>query len=100
MLGGLQDPLPVKPVLGPLGVAVEPQPGTGHAASGHGLLHETAGHQGRLVQEDAGQGHTLNEGGAALVLAAHEVEAVFPLASFEDQQVFAAFFPALKAQLP
>ena len=99
-LPGPADPLPVKPVLRPLRVAGEPQPAPLHGAPGAGLFHEGAGHESRLIQQHSRQGNALNEGGAALVLAAHEVEAVFPLASFEDQQVFAAFFPALKAQLP
>ena len=86
-------------MLGSLRVAVEPESGPLDAAPCDGLFDEGSGHQGRLVQEDARQGHPLDEGRAALVLAAHEVEPVFPAAASDDHQVLTAPLSAPESQL-
>ena len=99
-LPGLQDPLPVKPVLGVLRVAVEPQPAPRHAAPGDGLLHEAPGHQGRLVQQHPRQGAALDQRRAGLVPSAEEQEAVLMAPQPHSQQVLRPPFPAVEAQPP
>ena len=89
----LQDPLPVKPVLRALGIAVEPQPAAGHVAPGAGLLHEAPGHQRRLVQQHARQGTALDQRRAGLVPSAEDEEAVLPPPGTHDQEVLRPHFP-------
>ena len=59
-----------------LRVAGEPHPAPRHGAPGAGLLHEGAGHEGRLIQQNPRQRDALNQGRASLVSAAKEVEGV------------------------
>ena len=93
-----QDPCFVEPMLRPFRVAVEPQPAPGDAAPGAGLLHKTAGHQRRLIQQHPGEGDALNEGCRAFVPASEGVEAVFMAPHGHDDQVFRPFFPAPRPQ--
>ena len=61
---------------GPLRVAVKPELGALHAAPGTGLLHERAGHEGHLIQQDARQGDAMDEGGAAFIPPAEQGEVI------------------------
>ena len=96
----LQNPLLVKPVLRVLRVAGEPHPAPRHGAPGTGLLHEGAGHEGRLVQQNPRQRDALNQGRAALVSAAKEVEGVLLPAQPHCQPVLGCLLPPLEPQLP
>ena len=96
----LQDPLLIKPVLGPLRIAVEPQPASRHAAPGHGLLHKGPGHQRRLIHQDPRQRTALDQRRAGLVPAAEEQIAVFMPPIPHHQQIFRPPFPHGHSQPP
>jgi len=76
----LKDPFLVEPVGGAFGVAVKPESGVGDAASGDSLFDEASREDSGLVDEDAGEGKALDEGGAALVLTAREDKGILSVA--------------------
>lgn len=71
-----EDPVLVEPMGGGIGVTVKPEQGKVEGASGDGLFDEGAGHEGDLIEEDAGEGNPLDEGSGGLVFSAEEEETV------------------------
>ena len=71
-------PLPIKPVVRTIGVAVEPDLAACDRAACAGLLDKGAWHQDDLIHEYACQRHTLYERLRALILSAEKIKAVRP----------------------
>ena len=82
------DPFAVKPVLRPLGIAVEPQPASRDGASRAGLLDEGARHQHHLVHQNSRERDALDQPRRAFVSAAEHIKAVFAAREAHPQQMF------------
>ena len=88
----------MEPVLGMLGVAVEPEPRPVHRAPRDRLLHKGTRHQRDLVKKHARQRHALNQRRRRLVLTAEKVETLLPSAIAHQQQVLRQLLLAGKAE--
>lgn len=82
------DPFLKEPMLGGIGVTGEPEFSIWDGAAGKGLLDKGFWHEDDFIQEDTGEGNTLNEGSTVLVFSAKEVENIGVSSEADGDLVF------------